>query len=94
MPTRTKPEDILTRVEWVERLPEGGGSWGKALVSTAQAVAQEVTDLEKSKADIEEQIRRRLRVMRALPGRADREAPLMYADEEVKAAQGESSSPE
>ncbi len=87
MPTRTKPEDILNKLEWVKKLPEEGGSWGKGLVETAQAVADEVFELEKNKIAIEEQIRKRLRVMRAMPARAEREAPLMFSDQEVEEAQ-------
>jgi len=86
MPTRTKPEDILEKVEWVKRLPDNGGLWGKGLIETAQAVADEIFHLEKKKAEIEEQIRKRLRVMRAMPARAEREAPLLYSDFEVEKA--------
>jgi len=86
MPTRTNPQDILDNIFWVKNLPDGGGSWGQGLTGTAEAVSREVSDLEKTKANIEGEIRKRLRVMRALPGRAEREAPLMYDDEVVAKA--------
>jgi len=86
MPAKTNPQDILDRIEWVKSLPDQGGSWGMGLIGTAEAVAREVADLEKTKANIEEQIRKRLRVLRAVPGRADRESLLMYSDKEVDAA--------
>lgn len=94
MPTRTNPQDILNKLDWVKNLPGEGGSWGKGLTETAEAVALEVLDLEKQKEDIEEQIRKRLRVMRAMPGRADREAPLMFSEAEVKDAKANSPVPE
>ena len=89
MPTKTKPQDIIDRIAWVKNLPDGGGSWGQGLTGTAEAVAREVADLEKTKANLEGEIRKRLRVMRALPGRAEREAPLMYEEPVVAKAQAE-----
>lgn len=89
MPSKTNPQDILDQIVWVKNLPEGGGSWGQGLTGTAEAVAREVSDLEKTKANIEGEIRKRLRVMRALPGRAEREAPLMYDEKAVKKAKAE-----
>jgi len=89
MPSKTKPQDILDRISWVKNLPDGGGSWGQGITGTGEATAREVADLEKTKANIQEQINKRLRVMRALPGRAEREAPLMYDDKAVAKAQAE-----
>lgn len=86
MPTKTKPQDILDRISWVKELPEGGGSWGMGITGTAEALAREVVDLEKTKANIAEDINKRLRVLRTLPGRADREAPMMYSEDDVSLA--------
>lgn len=89
MPTKTNPQDILDKISWVKNLPDGGGSWGMGLTGTAESVAREISDLEKTKANIQADINKRLRVMRALPGRAEREAPLMYEDKAVKKAKAE-----
>jgi hypothetical protein len=89
MPAKTKPQDIIDKISWIEKLPDGGASWGQGLTMTAAAVAREIEDLEKTKANIEEQIRKRLRVMRAIPGRAEREAPLMYSDEIIDEARSQ-----
>lgn len=89
MPSKTKPQDIIDKIEWVRNLPDGGGSWGQGLTGTAEAVAREVDDLEKTRANLDEQIRKRLRVMRAIPGRAEREAPLMYGDIDITKAHSE-----
>lgn len=89
MPSKTNPQDILDKLTWVKNLPDGGGSWGQGLTGTAEAVAREVADLEKTKANIQADINKRLRVMRALPGRAEREAPLMYEDKVVELAKSE-----
>ncbi|MBW2170114.1 MAG: hypothetical protein JRG69_12815 [Deltaproteobacteria bacterium] len=86
MPSKTNPQDILDKILWVRTLPDGGGSWGMGLTGTAEAVAREISDLKKTRESLDEQIRKRLRVMRAIPGRAEREAPLMYEDEAIKEA--------
>lgn len=86
MPSKTNPKDILDKIIWVKSLPDGGGSWGKGLTGTAEAVVREIADLEKTRASLDEQIRKRLRVLRAIPGRAEREAPLMYEDKAIEEA--------
>lgn len=75
MPAKTNVQDILDKMEWVKRLPDQGGAWGRGLLSTAQSIAQEVAELEQQRLHIGEQIRDRTALLRMLPGRADRESP-------------------
>jgi hypothetical protein len=84
MPKGTSPDEILEKVEWVRRLPET--AWSRGILETADSVGIELEDLAKEKAELDEKIRSRLKVMRLIPARADREAKLMYDASDVAKA--------
>lgn len=86
MPKKMKPEEVLKKMEWLESLPDSGGSWGRGLIETGHSIVAEVEKLEQEKKGIAKQIGDRMRVLRALPGRAAREAPLMYDSGTVELA--------
>jgi len=95
MTKRVDVQNCIERMEWIARLPEGGGAWGNGLLETARSVAQEIVELEDLRSSLGEKIKKRAKVLRALPARADRESELMFSPEEISAAQqgGESHRP-
>lgn len=89
MPKGTTPEEILAildKIEWVRRLPES--AWSHGIVDPAESLGIELEDLAKEKVALDEKIRARLKVLRLIPARAEREASLMYDASDVAKAKG------
>ena len=84
MPKGTSPDDILAKLEWVYKLPES--AWSRGIIELADSVGIELEDLEKEKVALDAKIKARLKVMRLIPARADREAKLMYDASDVAKA--------
>jgi len=88
MPKTRTPQDILDSIFWLNKLADT--PWNKGILDTAVDLKREIDELEaerKKVADeIDGKIRKRMKVLRALPGRAEREASLIYTDEQVRGA--------
>ena len=86
MPKGTNPDEILERIDWVRKLPES--LWSRGIIDLAESIGIELEDLEKEKAVLDEKIKARLKVLRLIPARADRESKLMYDMSDVAKAKG------
>ena len=84
MPRGTTPEEILERLEWVKHLPES--AWSSGIIDPAESLCSELDELSKEKIMLDEKIRARLKVLRLIPARAEREAKLMYDASDVAKA--------
>lgn len=88
MPKGRSPQDILDELSWVNNLTET--SWSQGILDTATDLKLEIEKLGEEKKrlneEIDQKMRKRLKVLRALPGRANREADLLYTEEQVVAA--------
>jgi hypothetical protein len=88
MPKGRTPQDIIDNLFWLNSLPET--PWSRGILDTAADLKREIAELEEERKkvveDIDGKIKNRMRVMRALPGRAEREASLIYPDGDVEAA--------
>lgn len=88
MPKARTPQDILDSLFWLNKLKET--PWCSGVLDTATDLNREIGELEEERKmvvdEIDGKIKNRMRVLRALPGRAEREASLIYTDEQVKAA--------
>jgi hypothetical protein len=81
MPKKMDPQDVLGRLDWLNKLPET--QWSKELTNTSLDLVGEIEKLEAQKATIDAEIKKRTRVLRSLPSRADREAALIYPEDVV-----------
>ena len=84
MPRGTTPEEVLSRVGWVRLLPDS--AWAHGICDTADSLVAELTDLEQERKVIDDKIKSRLKVLRLIPARAEREAGLMHDKAEVEEA--------
>lgn len=84
MPKVTTPGEILAKIDWVRQLPES--AWSRGIIDTAESVSIELDELVEQKAALDGKIRARLKVLRLIPARADREARLMYDASDVAKA--------
>ena len=84
MPKGTNPDEILERIAWVHKLPES--AWSRGITDLADSVGSELEDLEAEKAVLDAKVRARLKVLRLIPARAEREAKLMYDASDVATA--------
>ncbi len=78
MTAEQKKMGSLESIAWLERLPDGGGAWGKGLVETVATLEAEAEGLEKAanEAALKAKARRRLAAQTAK--RADREAATLF----------------
>ena len=74
-------DDVLSKIDWVKRLPVTG--WSTSIIESADSISSEINELLKQKMTIDEKIRSRFRVLRSIPGRATREAELMYSLDDI-----------
>ena len=84
MPKGTTPDEILAKIDWVHRLPDS--AWSRGIIDLADSVGIELEDLEKEKVALDAKIKARLKVLRLIPARAEREAKLMYDASDVAKA--------
>ena len=84
MPKKQTPQDTLDRLGWLNNLTET--QWSRGLLDTAIDLKAEIERLESQKAEVEEEIKKRTRVLRMLPSRAEREAALIYPQDVVEKA--------
>jgi len=86
MPKGTTPDEILEKLAWVHKLP--ASAWSRGIIDLADSVGIELEELENQKAELDAKIKSRLKVLRLIPARADREARLMYDMSDVAKAKG------
>lgn len=91
MPKKLLPDDVLGRLVWVGKLPET--EWSRGVMSTSQSLKDEIEQLEAKKEEIDSEIKKRSRVLRMLPSRAEREALLIYPSEVISVSQEAASNP-
>lgn len=48
----------LKAVEWIDRLPNGGGDWGKGIVGTVRKLEADVADGEAAKEGLDRQLQK------------------------------------
>jgi hypothetical protein len=78
---------VSNRLEWLAHIPEKGRKWGQGITETATSLTAEIKSLEAQRSKIAEEIKKRYRLLRSLPARADREVLLMgFSVEEMEAA--------
>lgn len=93
MPKKSEKKSAIDMVGWIDRLPEGGGEWGKTIVSAiisfeseADAVDVEVEKLSTQMAALKEKAAARRSMALQAARRADREAAKLFTSEEIQAA--------
>lgn len=88
MPRGRTPQDVLNELKWVGELDET--PWSKGVFETAEDLKREIGDLQEERktlvTEIDEKVRKRMKLLRALPSRAEREAELVYTEEQIEAA--------
>jgi len=90
MPKGMTTQEVQERLEWLKHMPESGRDWGQGVLKTAEGLTKEIELLEKQRGEIAEEIRKRYRLLRSLPARADREVLLMgFTDRNVEKAKAQ-----
>lgn len=86
-------ETFFQQVEWVGRLPNEGGEWGKGIVNTVrerQSVMDGLqSDIERLDAEKHEkvlQIAQQKKLLRATVKRAESECTMLFADAQIAEA--------
>lgn len=88
MPEQTK-KTPLESIAWVERLPDGGGAWGKGIVETVATMEAEAEKLEEVAAEAAEKAKARRRLAAQTAKRAEKEAPAIFSAKQIAMAQAE-----
>ena len=90
MPKTRSPQDIIDSLFWVNHLSET--PWSRGILDTAVELKQEIEGLEEERCkkldEIAAEILKRMKVLRAMPARAEREAVLLYDEKQVSVAKG------
>jgi hypothetical protein len=81
------PEEIASQLNWVSRLPDT--AWSRSMLEMADALVEELGELKEQRAVLSDKMKARMRVLRQMRARAEREAPLMYEADVVAKAQQE-----
>lgn len=89
--TSSKPTAEETK-KWVESLPNNGGTWGKGIISMLDECELELEDLENQKAEIEERLKGRKKLIRETIKRAGKEAHTLFPESTIKQAQSRAES--
>ena len=88
MPRGRTPQDVLDELNWLGELHET--SWRQGVIDTAEDLKREIESLQEERktrvTEIDEKVRKRMKLLRALPGRAEREAELVYTEKQIEAA--------
>lgn len=96
MPKTRSPQDIIDSLLWVTHLSPT--PWSRGILDTAGELQQEIEGLEEERrkrlGEIAAEILRRMKVLRAMPARAEREAVLIYDEKQVKGAKKIQSPPQ
>lgn len=86
------------QVGWVRHLPKEGGDWGTGIVGTVFSVEAEVdkmkADVTSHKAEIariEAEMKSRTDLLKATVKRAEKEAPMLYANTQIEQAKRKAS---
>jgi hypothetical protein len=87
----------MQEVEWITRLPNAGGDWGRGIVGTVRSLEAGVADNEAKKAELQRQIdalsedsKTKKKLLKATVKRAGEEAPMMFGNAQIASARGPS----
>lgn len=81
-----KTQKALEDLAWVEHLPDTNIEWSKGILDTAWKIDAELAIAEEEKAKVDKRIKGLRKMLLSLPSRANREALLLYSEEEIVAA--------
>jgi hypothetical protein len=84
----TQKQSPLEAVAWIEKLPDGGGTWGKSILDTVTTMEVEADDLEKKAEECAETAKSRRKIAKQAVKRADKEAVSIYSQEVIDKAKG------
>lgn len=76
----------VAQLEWILKLPDAGGAWGKGIVATAKEIEAELVRLNAQKDQIDDAIKVRKKVQRSLVKRAEQESKMLFTDTAVQSA--------
>jgi len=88
MPKKVEKKSALDMITWIEKLPDGGGAWGKGIVETVMTFESEASTLDTEIVSLVAQVQalkdraaqRRSMALQAAR-RASREAPKLFEAE-------------
>ena len=86
MPAKTNPKDFVDQVQWVKKLPDGGGNWGTYIVDMAEGLHDDAVEVDRKRDELNQESKNIRRVLRSIPKRAVKEAKLLFGDEAVDEA--------
>ena len=89
MPTKIEEPNYAAEVDWITRLPNEGGEWGKGIVNTVLAAQSSKEVMEAQRAELTRQINDHKRLLRATLARADKECTMLFANSAIAAAKGQ-----
>jgi hypothetical protein len=84
MPKTITSDEVVKKLDWIDKLPNKGGDWGKGVLAGAKALAKEVDD---TQAEIEKLMTKRterMKVLRRLPVRAKYDAKHLFDEATLK----------
>lgn len=82
----SQKQSPMESIAWVERLPDGGGAWGKGIVETVMTLDAEAEELEKVANDAAEKAKARRRLASQTAKRAEKEAPSLFSAKQIESA--------
>lgn len=85
MPKKSS-KSALEQIAWVTKLPEKGGGWGRALVSTVTEMEKEAEPLRKEFEDLSERLAVREGIVKDAIKRAEREVKGLFNERQVAEA--------
>lgn len=87
--------DHMQEIEWIAKLPNGGGDWGKGIVGTVRALEAGVAENGLKQAELKRQIdtladdsRTKKKLLKSTVKRAAEEAPMMFGNAQIVSAGG------
>jgi hypothetical protein len=89
MPVKIEEPDYAAEVQWITRLPNGGGEWGAGIVNTVRAAQATKEEMEGQRAELTRKINDYKRLLRATLTRAEKESTMLFPNTAIVAAKGQ-----
>ncbi len=86
MPKKKDDVAASSKVAWVEALPEGGGAWGRGIVSTVAAMEEDLQPLLEQRNELDRAVKARESILNDAVKRANREAKGLFNDGQISVA--------
>lgn len=86
MPKKQSAAEMAAGVQWVARLPESGGVWGRGITEVVDSTASEVAGLERQIAQLRATANARRKLLADTVKRAEKEAHLMFTEGQIAKA--------